>query len=89
MVVHACNPSTWEAETGGSQVRGQLQLLSEALRNFVRPGFLSSCEDFLFFFAVLGIEPRDILPPSYSPSPILFFILKQGLTKLRRASLSS
>ena len=43
----------------------------------------------LFFFAVLGIEPRGILPPSYTPSPIfLFFILKQGLTKLRRASLS-
>ena len=39
MVAHACNPSTWEAETGGSQVRGQPQLLSEALRNLVRPCF--------------------------------------------------
>ena len=39
MVVHACNPSTWETETGGSQVHGQPQLLSEALRNLVRPCF--------------------------------------------------
>ena len=39
MVAHACNPSTWEAETGGSQVRNQLQLLNEALCNFVRPCF--------------------------------------------------
>ena len=39
MVAHTCNPSTWEAETGGSQVRGQPQLLSEALRNLVRPCF--------------------------------------------------
>ena len=39
MVVHACNPSTWEAETGGAQVHGQPQLLSEALRNLVRPCF--------------------------------------------------
>jgi hypothetical protein len=23
MVVHACNPSTWEAEAGGSQVQNQ------------------------------------------------------------------
>ena len=38
-VVHACNPSTWEAETGGSQVRSQPQLLSEALRNVARPCF--------------------------------------------------
>ena len=29
MVVHTCNPSTWEAETGGSQVQGQLHLLGE------------------------------------------------------------
>ena len=46
MVALTCNPSPWEAETGGSQVGGQpqlslslsLSLLSEALRNFVRPG---------------------------------------------------
>ena len=38
-VVHACDPSTWEAETGGSRVRGQPQLLSEALCNLVRPCF--------------------------------------------------
>ena len=31
---HTYNPSTWEAETGGSQVCGQPQLLSEALHNF-------------------------------------------------------
>ena len=30
VVAHACNPSTWEADTGGLQVRGQSQLLSEA-----------------------------------------------------------
>ena len=29
VVAHACNPSTWEAETGGSQVRGQPQQISE------------------------------------------------------------
>ena len=39
MVAHACNPSTWEAETGGLQVLSQPQLLSEALRNLVRPCF--------------------------------------------------
>ena len=39
MVAHTCNPSTWEAETGGSQVRGQPQLLSETLHNLVRPCF--------------------------------------------------
>ena len=39
VVAHAFNPSTWEAETGGSQVRGQPQPLSEALRNLVRPCF--------------------------------------------------
>ena len=38
---------------------------------------------------VLGIEPRGILPLSYILSPILFFILKQDLSKLQRASLSS
>ena len=38
-MAHACNPSTWEAETGGSQVRSQPQLLSEALCNLVRPCF--------------------------------------------------
>ena len=37
MVVHACNPSTWEAETGGSQVRDQPRQLSEALSNLARP----------------------------------------------------
>ena len=31
VMVHACNPSTWEAETGGLQVRGQPQELSETL----------------------------------------------------------
>ena len=42
-----------------------------------------------FFFAVLGIEPRGILPPSYTPSPIFYyFILKQGLPKLPRLALN-
>jgi hypothetical protein len=31
VVVHASNPSTWEAEAGGSQVRGQPELHSETL----------------------------------------------------------
>ena len=31
VVVHTCNPNMWEAESEGSQVRGQPQLLSEAL----------------------------------------------------------
>ena len=35
-----------------------------------------------FFFLLLGIETRGILPLRYTPCPILFFILKQGLTKL-------
>ena len=39
VVAHACNPGTWEAETGGSQVHGQPQLLSEALHNLLRPCF--------------------------------------------------
>ena len=39
MVAHAYNPSTWEAETGGSQVEGQPQQFSETLSNLVRPYF--------------------------------------------------
>ena len=39
MGVHAYNPSTWEAETGESQVGGQPQQLRKALRNLVRPCF--------------------------------------------------
>ena len=39
MMAHACNPSTWEAEIGGSQVQGQPQQCSEALSNLVRPCF--------------------------------------------------
>ena len=36
-----------------------------------------------------GIECRGVLPPRYAPGPIfLYFILKPGLTKLWRASLS-
>ena len=34
------------------------------------------------FFVVLGMEPRDFLPPGYALRPVLYFILKQGLTKL-------
>ena len=42
----------------------------------------------LFCFVVPGVEPRGILPPCYTPSPIfLYFILKLGLMKLQRASL--
>ena len=37
MVEHTCNPSTLEAQTGGSQVHGQPQQFSEALCNLVRP----------------------------------------------------
>ena len=43
---------------------------------------------YLFYFLVLGIELRGILTLSYTPSPILFFISKQGLTRLLRVSLS-
>ena len=39
MVAHTCNPSTWEAETGGSQVQGQPQQVSENLSNLVRSCF--------------------------------------------------
>ena len=39
MVAQACNPSTWEAETGGSQVFSEPQLPSEVLCNLVRPCF--------------------------------------------------
>ena len=39
VVAHTCNPSAWEAETGGSQVLGQPQQFSEALCNLVRPCF--------------------------------------------------
>jgi hypothetical protein len=31
VVVYACNPSTWEAEAGGSQVQGQAKLHSKTL----------------------------------------------------------
>ena len=40
-----------------------------------------------FFFLVLGIEPGGILPLSYTPSPILFLIWKQGLARLTKVSL--
>ena len=39
MMAHTGNPSTQEAESGGSQVRGQPQQLSEALCHLVRPRF--------------------------------------------------
>ena len=53
----------------------------------LNPGVFNSP---ILFFAVLGIEPRGILPLSYIPSPIfLFFISKQSLTKLWKASLIS
>ena len=39
MVANAGNPSTWKAETRGSQVQGQPQLLSKALCNIVRSSF--------------------------------------------------
>ena len=39
MVAHACNPSSWEAEIGGSQVQGQPRVLIETLSNLVRPCF--------------------------------------------------
>ena len=42
--------------------------------------------ELLIFFAVPGMEPRGILPPSYTPALFFFFILKQGLTKLWRVS---
>ena len=35
---------------------------------------------------VLGVEPRGLLPPTYTSRPFLYFIWKQGLTKLLRAS---
>ena len=39
MVVCACHLSTWEAETGGSQVCGQSQQPCEAFCNLGRPCF--------------------------------------------------
>ena len=51
---------------------------------------IALCFKAIFFCVcvVLGIDPRGILPSSYTPSPIfLSFILKQGLTKLRKALL--
>ena len=54
MVVHTCNPSTGEAETGGSQVRGQPQQFSEALSNLVRPCFQIGNK--------IGLEPACVLP---------------------------
>ena len=39
MMVHACHPSTWEAETGGSHVQSQPQQLSETLSSVATPCF--------------------------------------------------
>ena len=39
VMVHAYDLSTWEAETGELQVKGEPQQLSEILSNLVRPCF--------------------------------------------------
>ena len=39
VVAHACNPCTWKAETGGSQVQSQSQQFSKTLSNLMRPFF--------------------------------------------------
>ena len=39
MVVHTCNPSTWEAETGRLQVQSQPQQFSKTLSNLARSYF--------------------------------------------------
>ena len=43
---------------------------------------------FFVLILVLGIEPRGILPLSYTLQLFLFFILKQGLAKLLRLALN-
>ena len=64
VVAHSCNPSTWEAETGGSQVRGQPQLLREALCNLVRPCFKIKNKKKIG----LGLELRGRIPLCSIPS---------------------
>ena len=41
MVVHAYNPSTWKAETGGLQVRGSLSNLVRPFQNTINPGVVA------------------------------------------------
>ena len=71
MVAHACNPSTWGAETGGSQVWGQPQQVVR-LSNLPRPYFFLS---FFFFLWYWGLNPGAfylwVTPPAYF---ILFFL---------------
>ena len=62
-MARACNPSTWESETGGLQVHGQPQLLSEALRNLGRPCFKNKEQKI-----GLGVELGDRMPLGSIPS---------------------
>ena len=39
VVMHACNPSTWETKIGESRVHSQPQQLSKTLSNLARPCF--------------------------------------------------
>ena len=88
MVAHACNPSIWEAETRGSR-------FADSLSYLVRPMMIGMADIFsniaLYFFLFGGTSDGT---QGHSTSklhlqPIFILYLKQGLTKLQRASLSS
>ena len=52
---------------------------------------LMNLDSYFFFFVVLGIEPRGVLPPRYAAGPIFFILyfetgsheVVEGLTKER------
>lgn len=61
MVVHACNPSTLEAEPGGAKVQGQPGLRSSKVSYVVRieppSPFLIGLSKALSNYANIGVSP--------------------------------
>jgi hypothetical protein len=52
MVVHTCNPSSWEAETGGSLVEVQPQLHNKNLKKKQGLGYSSWLERLLHIYTM-------------------------------------
>jgi hypothetical protein len=59
-MVHACNPSTREAEAGGSQVQGQPRLHSKTLfLSHTQKMIRKSAITYLTWFKTFGVKSRE------------------------------